>query len=115
MHQHFDPHMKDVRQVLQGLYAKDRRSFRLMNEYVRELQGKPHQSFTDLQKLIEGTAKIMGADVEKDFSRTIINSVAGLTYGATIPFRAALIARNYFQMVQMIAPRVGVQDFFAVL
>ena len=115
MHQHFDPHMKDVRNVLQQLYAKDRRSFRLMNEYVRELQGKPHQSFTDLQKAIEGTAKIAGVDVDREFSRTVINSIAGLTYSATIPFRAALIARNYFQMVQMIAPRVGMQDFVAGL
>lgn len=111
MHNHFDPYMPDVRNVLQQLYAKDRRAFRLMSEYVRELQGKPHQSFTDLQKVIEGTAKILGVDVDREFSRTIVNSIAGLTYSATIPFRAALIARNYFQMVQMIAPRVGMQDF----
>jgi hypothetical protein len=41
--------------------------------------------------------------------------MGSLTYQALIPFRMGLIARNYFQMVQTIAPRTGYADFLAGL
>lgn len=112
MHQHFDPLLKNVRGVLTDMKSRNPRAWRIMNEYVYELQGRPHVSFQNLQSIVQETAQILGVSVDRDFSSQIINGLAALTYQATIPFRAALIARNYFQMLQMIVPRVGARDFF---
>lgn len=115
MQQHFDPLLKEARVALRELRLKDERSFRIMREYVNELQGKSHDSFRQLQTAITSSSKAMGIEVDKDLARKVINTLASLSYQALIPFRAGLIARNYFQMAQMIPGRTGGKNFVEAL
>lgn len=108
MKQHFDPIMKGVKKAVTAVKQADQRVGNVLDQYVDEVIGRPHTSFQKLQDALEfATRAASGKDLPKDFARRYINIMTSLAYGATIPFRAALIARNYFQMVQMIPPRVG--------
>jgi hypothetical protein len=107
MRKHFDPLLPAVEEELAAIKAVDPRTYRIMNEFKRELQGIPHQSFQRIQDAFTAAARNLGLDLQGTEVRRAIDIMTYLIYGATIPFRPALIARNYFQLWQMIAPRVN--------
>jgi hypothetical protein len=111
MKEHFDPILPEVRDILGALKVKDHRAWRLMDEYVNDLMGIPHSSFKKLNQVIEGFARMIGKEIQPRTAENIVNLMTSLTYGATIPFRPALIARNWFQAVQTIPARTGWESF----
>lgn len=112
---HLDPVLPEVKQALKQVEGQNPRAGRIMKEYMNEVLGRPHSSFEKIQEAIESGAQSMGLDISKNFTKDVVNTFAALSYGATIPFRIGLIMRNYFQMVQTIAPRTGMRDFFGGL
>ena len=112
-----DPIMKDVKKALNEIKQVDERTGRYLDEYLNEITGVPHESFARLQQIFDRVAVAIGKPgrLDPDTARKVVNTLTGLVYGATIPFRAALIARNYFQMLQMIPPRIGWKYFQAGL
>lgn len=111
MREHFDPQIKGFKQVLGTLRATDKRSHRIMNEYLDELIGVPHVSFRRLNDAVSRSMEIMGFSRPVRTAERMINNMTALAYGASIPFRISLILRNYYQMVQMIPARIGPRWF----
>lgn len=112
MSKHFDPALKDVaRPALRELKQSDPRSFRIMVDYVRELQGRPHASFKRVNQAIATLARVMGHPVPERLAERFVNGAVAMSYNAAIPFRAATILRNYFQM-SLTPARIGPRAFF---
>src|SRR5690606_4046950 len=63
MKQHFDPILPELKQSIDEIRTRDPRTARIMDEYVQELLGRPHQSFRRVQQIIDGSAKALGVDV----------------------------------------------------
>lgn len=112
MKQHFDPILPELKQSIDEIRTRDPRTARIMDEYVQELLGRPHQSFRRVQQIIDGSAKALGVDVGDRTVEHFVNGLVALSAAATIPFRPALIIRNYYQMVQTVAPRTGMRNFW---
>lgn len=113
MGQFFDPVRPGLEAALAELKRGGfRRGYQIMNEYVDELIGKPITSFTALNEAVRTIARMFGVKEPDRIAEQLINNTVALGYGATIPFRAALLARNYFQMFQMVPARIGFEDFF---
>lgn len=111
MKQHFDPVLPEVRGILEALKTQDHRAWRIMDEYVNDLMGIPHASFKKLNQVFSGFAEAIGKTLPARTAENLVNLATSLSYGATIPFRPALIARNWFQAVQTIPARTGWESF----
>lgn len=111
MKKHMDPVLPQAKGALEEVKMIDGRIHRIMSEYVDEIQGFPHPSFGKAQQAIESGFKSMGIDVDPDFVRKYTNFLTLLTYGATIPFRPALVARNAYEIFQKVPSRVGGRSF----
>lgn len=112
MKEEFDPAYRQAVDALRNKVDSERAT-RLASEYLDDLLGRPHSSFQKLDNAIGQAMEKLGVEMPEDFSRNIVNTFLTLSYGATIPFRPALIARNYFQGMQNIAPFTGVKDYLA--
>lgn len=115
MKKHFDPVLPQIKEGLAQIKQTDHRAWRIMTEYVEELQGRPHVSFKKVNEWISSFTRSLGYDVGEDFVQDVVNTFTTLAYGATIPFRPALIIRNYFEGFQKLGPRVGFGDYLAGL
>ncbi|MCW4027512.1 MAG: hypothetical protein NWE76_08525, partial [Candidatus Bathyarchaeota archaeon] len=111
MHKHYDPHIPDFKEILKSTRFRDKRVHDIMSEYMQEQIGIPHRTFRRLNEAVETLAKAFGFKAPKRFAERLVNATVGLAYGATIPFRAALLLRNYYQMFQMTPGRIGVSWF----
>lgn len=114
MKRHFDPVLPTTVDALRAIEGRSPRLFKIMTEYVNQLKGLPHVTFRKLNSAIAETMKVLKVgDVRADrLAEKVINSMTAVGYAASIPFRPALILRNYWQMVQMIPPRIGFRHFF---
>lgn len=116
MKRHFDPVLPRIRANLRDIRGRGHdRTYRILNEYVQEIMGRPHTSFGRVNRALAEALEATGHTAPKRFAETIINGFVGLGYAATIPFRPALILRNYWQMEQMIPPRIGHRWFWTGL
>jgi hypothetical protein len=111
MKDHLDPVLPGVDDALQQLKMVDERAHRLMRDYVDQVQGRPHVSFRKINQVIQAGANMVGREVPPRLAEDVTNLLTTLAYGATIPFRPALIARNWFQVVQTVPARVGWKNF----
>lgn len=109
-----EPALKRANAELKSIRGIDTRTWRVMREYINEITGTPHASFNKADATIASFLRSLGMSpsLARGRSAKIVNALASLAYGAAIPFRSALILRNYFQMVQMIPPRIGFKYFF---
>lgn len=108
MNRHFDPLIPGIKKHLDEVADISPRVKRIMDEYVHELQGRPHESFRKLQGAVEEGWKAMTGKLPKEnLVRDIANGLSALAASAAIPFRPAIILRNYYESLQKIAPRVG--------
>lgn len=113
MKRHFDPVMPEINQTLAALKQNDPRVANTMQEYVLELMGKPHASFDKLQGAIERlSSTLLGRDISDRFASNIISGLSATISSAVIPFRPALIARNFYESLLKVAPRTGVGYYF---
>lgn len=112
MKKHFDPVLPQMKRGTEAVRVRSERIARLLDEYTLELMGHPHKSFTKVGKAVSESMAAMGRPVTETWVEDIMNDLLSFAYGATIPYRPALIARNYFQLVQTIPSRVGWEDFF---
>lgn len=116
MKKHFDPILPDIRAELKSMWENgNRRTFSVMKEYIQEMRGRPHKTFLKLNEAISTSLRVLGHKAPERFAERIINEFTALMYSATIPFRPALIIRNYWQMMQMTPARIGFRDFFGGL
>lgn len=112
MNQHFDPLLPAIRKELAATGRKSPRVKDILSEYVHELQGRPHESFRRVQSAIEeGLLAMTGKLPPENLVSNITNSLAALAAAAAIPFRPALIIRNWFESSMKIAPRMGVKHY----
>lgn len=112
MKQHFDPIMPTVREGLMELRSRDSRLFNIFSEYVDEIIGKPHASFGRAQRAIETSMEVLfGRKPPPDLVRNTISTLTALSAAATIPFRPALIVRNYAESLLKVAPRTGLKYY----
>lgn len=112
MKKEFDPILPDIKEALGVTKQIDPRTHRIMSEYIQEIMGKPHASFDKVQQAINQSWKNMtGRELPDNFVKGMVNTLTALGYGATIPFRPALIIRNYFSILQMVTPRTGFRAF----
>lgn len=116
MKQNFDPILPDISQAIKLIKSSDPRIARVMGEYIEELKGKPHASFTQLETAIgSGLRALTGNEVKPGLVSQVVNSFAALAASAAIPFRPALIIRNYAESVLKIAPRTGMKHYLKAL
>jgi len=109
---HLDPRLPAMKKEIDTIRAAgESRLADLMDEYVMEIRGRPHGTFERLNKALTRFADSMGIPNPNQHVESYINGIVSTAYSATIPFRAALIARNYFQMWQMTPPRIGINWF----
>lgn len=112
MKEFFDPIMPTVREGLKELRTRDQRLFRLFSEYVDEVIGKPHASFGRAQRAIETSMEVLfGRTPPPDLVRNTVSTLTALAASATIPFRPALILRNYAESILKVAPRTGLNYY----
>lgn len=77
-----------------------------------ELLGKPHASFDKLQGAINHMLKTtLGKEAPDRLANDIVSALSALTSAAVIPFRPALIFRNFVESALKIAPRVGMSAY----
>ncbi|KKL87461.1 hypothetical protein LCGC14_1934480, partial [marine sediment metagenome] len=111
MKRHFDPVMGDINKVLRG--TGDEQVKRVMSEYMLELMGRPHASFTKLQASMEKFFEtLIGKKIPERLASDIISGLSAVVSASVIPFRAALIARNFFESALKVSPRTGVSHYF---
>jgi len=118
MARHFDPVVPEIRDLLLQIkkLPGGRGVSDTMNEYILELMGRPHASFEGLQGAIERVmVTLLGKNVNPRLAQDVVNGLAALTTTAFIPFRPALIARNFFESLLKVAPRTGVSEYFKAL
>lgn len=109
MKRHFDPVMPGVNDTLASMRDTDPRAYNVMQEYVMELMGKPHASFEKLQGAVSRSIEVLtGKKINDRFVNDIVSSLSALTSAAVIPFRPALILRNFFESALKVSPRTGV-------
>lgn len=111
---HIDPLMPDVQKELEMIGLKDPRAERIMTEYVNEMWGRPHDSFTKLSQAVNGMLVRTGFGHLRSsrVGENIVNGMITLVSGAAIPFRLALVLRNLFSGIATIAPRTGTKYFW---
>jgi len=113
MGRHFDPLRPDLEAALATLRNGGfKRGHQVMSDYVDELIGRPISSFETLNQAIKTIARMFGQKEPDRIAEKLINNTVALGYGATIPFRASLLLRNYFQMFQMVPARIGWKHFW---
>lgn len=109
--QEFNPELPSIMAAIRGIGLREPRVGRVLTEMVDEALGRPHSSFDQIGRAIQSAARAMGGEFDPRTVARFVNTMTGLGYGATIPFRPALIMRNYFQMVQHVPPVVGWSSF----
>ena len=113
MSRHFDPVVPELRKAVDSIAKNDSRSAGVMNEYVLELMGKPHASFDKVQGAISSVSKnLLGKEISPRFASDIVSGLVATASAAAIPFRPALIARNFYESMLKVSPRVGVSHYF---
>lgn len=116
MKREFDPVMPAINDALRGMERIDPRTYRVMNEFVHELQGKPHASFDKLQGALSRAWYVLTGKRPSDrMVNDLVSGLAALTSAAVIPFRPALIARNFFESLLKVSPRTGLDYYFKAL
>jgi hypothetical protein len=77
-----------------------------------ELIGKPHNSFGKLQGAMSHVMKtLFGKEAPDRLANDVVSALSALTSAAVIPFRPALIFRNFVESALKIAPRTGVKHY----
>lgn len=108
----FGPELEGIKVAIDGIDAVDQRAGRLAREYIGELQGVPQEKFRVISSAIVDTMRRLGVEVNPRIAEKIVNTFTGLAYKAAIPFRPAIIARNWMQTLQMTPGRVGVRWYW---
>ena len=106
MREHLDPIIEDVMVVAERIHRNDERAGRIVKNYIHEIQGLPTESFKQLTAMIRTAARFAGKKVDDRIAEKLVQTMTMLTYSASIPFRAALVARNYFQ-TSLAIPIIG--------
>lgn len=110
MARHFDPLMPDLNRSIKALGS--RQAHDVMQEYVLELRGKPHDSFDTMQRALSHFFKtVTGKDAPERLAQDVVNSLGAVTSSAFIPYRVGLIARNFFESVLKVSPRTGMSHY----
>ncbi|KKL18187.1 hypothetical protein LCGC14_2478030, partial [marine sediment metagenome] len=114
MKRHVDPVLKVANKELKRMRGIDAGTHRVMSEYINEIMGAQHTTFTRIDATLASFLKSTGVNPTraKGLSAKITNEFTGLAYKAAIPFRPVNILRNFFQQVQMIPPRVGFKHYY---
>ena len=116
MKKHFDPKLKDIHKTLRAMQRQDSRTARVMNEYISELMGHPHASFDKVQGAISRTwFMLTGKRPSERIANDVVSGLSALASAAVIPFRPALILRNYAESLLKVTPRVGAEYYFRAL
>ena len=106
MAKHFDPALPEINLALKSL--KSKQAHDIMQEYILELKGKPHESFNALQGSLNHIFKtLLGREAPDRLASDLVNSLGAITSSAMIPYRPALIVRNFFESLLKVAPRTG--------
>ncbi len=121
MNREIAPLLPEVNAVIQGVRegvygVADTRIARIMESFVDEIIGRPHQSFKRLNEMVRTLLKTTGAPEawvnNSRFGEAFVNALVSLSAGATIPFRLGLLLRNYYQVYQMVPATTGHRDFW---
>ena len=107
----FDKSISDAVIAAERIKARDERSGQVLIDYLHELEGLPTESFKNLTAMIRTVARFSGRKVDDRVGERFINVMNKLAYNASIPFRPALIARNFYQM-SLAIPIVGPKAFW---
>lgn len=112
MARHFNPAVPDAASAIRSIERRDTRAGDVMKEYLSELQGKPHASFGNTQAYVSKLMQsVTGKKPPDDLVQNVTSGLAALTSAALLPFRPALIARNFYESFIKVAPRTGVGNF----
>ena len=103
----FDPLLPGIHEKIKNAAALDARTGRILADYMNELEGKPNASFRALTAVIKTTGRFAGVKIDDRLAERVVATLNKLTAQATIPFRPALIARNYLQTAFFTMPVVG--------
>ena len=103
---HLDPEIKEARKVLKelGNMFPDKKFQGPITEYLHELQGIPQESW--ISDVIRFTGQSLGMKLDDRVVERWVYTMNALTSSATIPFRPALILRNWYQNTLYLS-RVG--------
>ena len=101
----FDPKLPEAYRVAKTL--KDPEARRIIEEHIAEMEGKPDISFQRLNQLVKSTGRLLGVPIGENEGANIVNLLTRMAYQASIPFRAALVARNWMQSPLFLTPIVG--------
>lgn len=107
----FDEAMREATTVATGIArGKDERVGKILINYLHELEGLPTESFKSLTAMIRTVGRFTNTPIDDRFAERLVNTLNFMSYSASIPFRFALIARNYFQTTLAI-PIVGAESW----
>lgn len=104
LREHVDPTVQKAILAIKDI--PDERTRNILTKYIHDLDGRPGEGFQRLNQAIRTSARLIGVHVGDDVAERAINTLDYLTYASSIPFRPAIIARNYFQTTLNI-PIVG--------
>ena len=76
-------------------------------DYLHELEGLPSRKFQALNDALRTMGRGMGVQIDDRLAERVVGVLGKLAYQASIPFRAALVMRNYLQTAFFTAPVVG--------
>jgi len=108
MREHFDDVSRLARNEI-DLIEKAEKKFtaRVMSDYLHDVEGGSSIQFDRLTESIRSSGRGMGIQIDDRLAERVVGTLGKLAYQASIPFRAALVVRNYFQTLLFTAPIVG--------
>jgi len=112
MREHYDPVSKTAVDEVNRIAKIDDRMGRIFTDYLHEIEGHPTKSFEALNGAIRTVGRYVGVKVDDRFAEKIVNTLSKLAYQASIPFRPALVLRNFTQTAFFTAPVVGPKAWF---
>jgi len=108
MREHFDDVAKAAGTEIQLMQdAKKEFTARVMADYLHEIEGGTSRQFRAITRGIRSMGRGMGIQVDDRLAERITATLGKFAYQASIPFRPALIMRNYLQTMFFTAPVVG--------
>jgi len=112
MRERFDPIAKEAADEVFLIAGIDKRSGIILTDYLHEVEGLPNESFKALTGSIRTMGRFAGVRIDDRFAEIIVNTLTKLAYQASIPFRPALVLRNFTQTLFFTAPVVGPKAWF---
>ncbi len=106
LRQTLDPLMPELLDEAHNISLSDPRSGKIAYNYLHEVQGVPTEGMQNATAMLRTVGRFLGVPVDDRIAERLVRNMNYLTSSASIPFRAALILRNSYQMTMGI-PIVG--------